>query len=134
MRENAVSRTCFVCLQEGEEEHDKLARVCKCNTYVHATCFRALVTRVPSHATACPVCNTAYETQEEEEEQTHPLALVSLLTVSVLFGTDVVLLHMKTAIPWHVCFLLSGFVPCAPVFALRHHAPRPHGARALMLV
>ena len=87
-----------------------LARVCKCNTYVHATCFRALVARVPSHATACPICNTAYETQEEkaEEEQGYPLALVSLLTVSVLFGTDVVLLHMTTAIPWHACFLLSA--------------------------
>ena len=125
MRENAVSRTCFVCLQEGEEEHDKLARVCKCNTYVHATCFRALVARVPSHATACPVCNTAYETQEEEEEQTHPLALVSLLTVSVLFGTDVVLLHMTTAIPWHVCLLLSGFCTFALLFLRCATTPPP---------
>lgn len=123
MREDAVSRTCFVCLQEEEAEHDKLARVCKCNTYVHATCFRALVARVPSHATACPICNTAYETQEEEEGR--PLALVSLLTVSVLFGTDVVLLHMTTAIPWNVCFLMSAFCTFALLFLRCATTPPP---------
>tara|TARA_B110000046_G_scaffold95806_1_gene103472 strand:- start:54 stop:515 length:462 start_codon:yes stop_codon:yes gene_type:complete len=135
MHDDACSplHTCFVCLQEGgEEEHGTLARVCKCNTYVHAACFHALTARVPSHATACPVCRTAYALpcQRDAEEDVHPpplqLSLVPLLTVSALFAADVVLLHMTTAIPWHVCLLLSSFCTLALSMLRCTTAPPSH--------
>lgn len=54
---------CFVCLEEGGRTK-RLYRVCRCRTRVHEHCFEALVLRVDSHSTACPVCRERYRTED----------------------------------------------------------------------
>ena len=47
---------CFLCADDVPPLH----KMCKCDVLVHQECFRAMVTRVRSHETSCPVCTTPY--------------------------------------------------------------------------
>lgn len=50
---------CFVCC----EDTPPLYQVCRCNARIHASCFRSLVMRVPSHQSKCPVCTHVYRSR-----------------------------------------------------------------------
>lgn len=81
---------CFLCCASAET--GPLYKVCKCNTLVHADCFRKLLA-LPAYATSCAVCKSEYDTRTTTRHKcvVREEASKCALYVCILTSTTVVL-------------------------------------------